>query len=230
MNKKQINNLHHLAEIGRISLGVFHDLTNSLNCLNLIINQLERDKTKYKIKKYFKLASLNCKIMEDLLLSANKYYFKPLNQNFIIKNEVKKIVDLLNFNIKKNNIIISIDIEKNLVLRGSIISFKRIILNLISNSIDACLKSSKKEKEIIIKAHQNSKYIIIEIIDNGCGILKKDSLKLFTPFYSTKNNINLGIGLCICKDLIKNDYKGQISLINNEAKTIFQIKIPCKNS
>ncbi len=229
MHKEKIKSLHHLADIGKMSLGVYHDLINPLNSLILHLNEINKKNLNLKLKSNINSALNAILTMEELILSANAYYLNNINKYFNAKNEILKIINILNYKIKKNNIKILYKANNNIYIKGPVSSFNRIVLNLLNNSIDACLKTKKRNKRIQIKFSKNKGFLILKIIDNGCGISEKDSKKLFEPFYSTKSVNNFGLGLNICQELIKKDYFGKIIYYIEKKKTIFQIEIPCKN-
>lgn len=98
---------------------------------------------------------------------------------------------------------------------------EQVIINLIGNSIDAL---SDIEKPVIrFCASREDDHCIIEIKDNGKGIMAKDLEQIFVPFYSTKNDGN-GIGLSFSRQIMKL-HKGSISVKSEPGvETVFTLK------
>ncbi|MCK5594676.1 hypothetical protein KAI19_00685 [bacterium] len=72
-------------------------------------------------------------------------------------------------------------------------------------------------------------FIEIKFTDTGCSIAPENLKKIFTPFFSTKESgKGTGLGLYICKSLIKN-LNGDISVQSEEGKgTSFTIRLPVR--
>ena len=67
--------------------------------------------------------------------------------------------------------------------------------------------------------------MIVEIVDDGCGIPEKDRDIIFELFYSTKTT-GIGLGLAIAHKIIE-QHGGSIRLEENmEQGTSFEILIP----
>ena len=58
------------------------------------------------------------------------------------------------------------------------------------------------------------KNIIVDIIDNGTGIDKDISQKIYEPFFTNKNN-GSGLGIPICLNAMKS-LNGSFEIFNNE--------------
>jgi len=76
------------------------------------------------------------------------------------------------------------------------VHLRQILLNLISNSIDASPPGGK----IVIVSQQNEKTVILSVSDQGKGIKRENITKIFEPFFSTKED-GIGLGLAVCKKL-----------------------------
>ena len=74
---------------------------------------------------------------------------------------------------------------------------QQVLINILKNSIEALGDNGK----IIISTATYP--LSISIKDNGSGISKNVSQKLFTPFFSTKSN-GQGIGLTIIREILQN--------------------------
>ena len=75
-----------------------------------------------------------------------------------------------------------------------------------------------------IKESKKKNSLKISICDNGKGITKESTEKIFLPFYSTKKR-GSGIGLYLVKRII-DDHEGKIALDSHEGITTAQITLP----
>ena len=109
---------------------------------------------------------------------------------------------------------------------------RRVILNLIDNSI-AAIKSQSKlvPGRIEVETHFNEKLEMaaLTIRDNGPGMSESVQERAFEPYFSTKQE-GTGLGLAIVKRII-NDHGGYIRLSSTPGEgTTFMIELPTKTA
>ncbi|MGC9363733.1 MAG: sensor histidine kinase [Fidelibacterota bacterium] len=84
------------------------------------------------------------------------------------------------------------------------------IENLIKNAIDAVPQKNGKIR-IQTELIKNGKWLAIDVIDNGKGVLPRDRKNIFRPGYSTKKR-GWGLGLSLTKRIITENHQGKISV------------------
>jgi signal transduction histidine kinase len=104
------------------------------------------------------------------------------------------------------------------------IQIQEVLINLISNGIEA-MESNARPPHLIIKAtFVNGSALLIEVIDNGPGL--KDTQTIFDPFVTTKEK-GMGIGLAVSRSIIE-AHDGQLWAENNsDYGAKFSVKLPC---
>ena len=68
---------------------------------------------------------------------------------------------------------------------------------IIQNFLQNALKFTPKEKSVTLRSSQDDIGLLIEVIDEGCGI--DDSVDLFAPFKRQGNKSGVGLGLFLAK-------------------------------
>ena len=97
----------------------------------------------------------------------------------------------------------------------------QVLLNLLRNSIQAL--DGRTDGAIEIYAYLDE-HISIDVTDNGPGIPDELQEKIFIPFFTTKSE-GTGIGLSLCRQIIRN-HNGHLSILESRpGKTIFHIDI-----
>jgi len=96
---------------------------------------------------------------------------------------------------------------------------EQVIINLLTNSINALKNTTNKQ--ILISAEARENRTFIKISDTGNGIEKEIEDKIFLPFFTTRTE-GAGIGLTLSKNIIE-AHGGYISFKNEEGKTVFEI-------
>ncbi len=216
----QLQNEKELLKIGGLAAAAVHELGTPLNTINLIVNDFEQDiklANKYSNDiKILKEQLDRCKkILKDL--SINPHSKEPssevtdmsLNAYVIsLVEKYQKNYNRINMDYKyddqSKNIIISITPELNIAMN-----------NIINNAI------SFSNKNILIISEVLTDGYTIKIKDDGPGFDKKFIANFGKPFYSTRSNstLNMGLGLFITKQMIEN-LKGSVEVINNNGAEV----------
>ena len=103
------------------------------------------------------------------------------------------------------------------------IEIEQVLINLISNAIDA-VKDLKDRWVKVILLEEDSE-AIVRIVDSGFGIPEEVKDKLFDPFFTTKKaGEGTGIGLSISKRIL-DEHKAKIQVLPGE-HTCFEIRFP----
>ena len=80
----------------------------------------------------------------------------------------------------------------------------RVIVNLITNSVQAIQDSGNPDGKVLVSLRNSSKdgFYEIAVEDNGPGVTKENQDKLFTPKFTTKSS-GSGLGLAISRTVIE---------------------------
>jgi len=106
------------------------------------------------------------------------------------------------------------------------------ITQVLTNLIENAIKHTPSGGEIKVKAKKDKECIRISVIDNGEGIPPEDTERIFTTFYQIGIKAGpgakgLGLGLPICKDIIKL-HRGEIWVESRKGKgSDFSFTVPC---
>jgi two-component system, sensor histidine kinase YcbA len=107
-----------------------------------------------------------------------------------------------------------------------------ILSNFIYNSIDAL--EEKKKGYVQIEIQKLEGYFLIQITDNGIGIMEKDIENIFMPGFTSKYNqktgdIYRGIGLSHAQTIVRDEFGGDI-LVKSQVKVGTQFDIYLKEN
>lgn len=125
----------------------------------------------------------------------------------------------------------------SLLVNGYPNEFKQVILNLLSNARDAivtCRASSGTPEigNICVHVQVNGRSgMIIDVSDNGCGILPETSERIFEPYFTTKEELGgTGIGLYMSRMIIEDSMGGSLNLLADQILTTFRIELAMEQS
>ncbi len=105
--------------------------------------------------------------------------------------------------------------EEELTLYIDRAQIEQIVINLIKNAREACMRISHPEITVNL-AKDAFGSILLTVRDNGEGILPEVMDKIFVPFFTTKTT-GSGIGLSLCKQLM-NLHGGTITACSEKGK------------
>jgi signal transduction histidine kinase len=102
-------------------------------------------------------------------------------------------------------------------------------MNILSNAIDA-LEGEQEYKEITITTQRlEENWVVVKIMDNGCGIPQENQEKIFDSFFTTKPiGVGTGLGLSISNQIVVEKHDGRLTCESNGNGTTFAIALPIK--
>ena len=209
-----------LSAIGQLSAGVAHEILNPVNIISTEIQFLQTMK------------NLPHEALEELEICMSQ-----IDRIVAIADSLKhrssipeKRMDMVNINdiiadimaLHKSQLMIDKietdfqyypDLPEMLMDRKKI---EQVILNLISNARSAMEGKEKKVLRISTDWEANHDQIRIIVSDTGHGIKSEHMLKIFNPFFTTKEQgKGTGLGLSISYGIVK-DHGGKIWAKNNK--------------
>jgi nitrogen fixation/metabolism regulation signal transduction histidine kinase len=97
--------------------------------------------------------------------------------------------------------------------------------NLVLNALDAMPAGGT----LTLRTFERERNIRIEVADTGKGLTPEECSRLFTPYYTTKQQ-GTGLGLAIVQSVVS-DHHGTISVTSDEGRgTSFKIELPQRQS
>lgn len=208
---------------------ISHQLKTPLTSILVMLdNIIEDSNMEEKIRNDFivdiKRNVLNINFLVQSLLKLSKF---DANTVHFVKqeNDLKTIVEESIKNVSTLCDLRNINIKLNIKENSKIICDDKWQIEALTNIIKNAIEHSKNNSNIIINIENNNVYSMIEVIDFGEGIAKKDIKHIFERFYKCKNTKtdSIGIGLALAKTIIEED-KGIISVESNKLETKFIIK------
>ena len=144
------------------------------------------------------------------LLKKSKPTFDSIDINAIINETVLLIMT----DVTVRNKVINTKLANNLPqIQGDRIQLQQVLLNLISNSLEA-MEGMDDARELLVRTSLNgSRMILIEVEDSGCGIPEQNMSQLFTHFFTSKPD-GLGMGLSISRSIVET-HGGRLEVKNN---------------
>ena len=242
-----------LESIGRLAAGVAHEVKNPLALLLLGVDYLSGgiepgDENVEKILNQMREAVDRAdRIVRGLVDFSSQ---RALTREPVkLQNVMDDVLLLVKHELTRSNTTVSLSIPDDLPhVFLDLSKFEQVLINLIINAVHAMENTRKAKLEIrarceslddVVKNEGARKYevfrsgdrvVILEIVDNGSGIDKKDASRLFDPFFTTKaTGVGTGLGLSVVRQIVKL-HGGEITIRNRQLHrgAIVRIILPTK--
>lgn len=193
-------------EQNRIIASISHDIKTPLTSIIGYSDLIEEDNlTKEEIKKYNQKIYGKALHLKNVLATFDDYLINQKGQKLKltaikIKDLVEEIEKDYKLELMNNGVelVIKTNIEKE-IIKLDIVKFKRIISNLISNS----MRYLNENGCILIEITSDKDNFFFHFKDNGQGVDEKIIDKIFEPLFTTDNSRKIsGLGLSICKEFV----------------------------
>ncbi|BBO88644.1 hypothetical protein DSCOOX_18240 [Desulfosarcina ovata subsp. ovata] len=193
-----LNRVQNLAQIGEMAAGLAHEIKNPLASLSgaiqILKNELEADKDNMR------LMQIVLRETDRLSSLVNNFltFARPSAGNTRTVNLGQALGEIVTLFEKNNSVDQRIALELNIVSEASIeidpLQLHQIIWNLLLNAAESI--EERSGRIVVTVQKMKNERILVEIVDNGCGMDEKTLQSIFNPFYTTKPN-GTGLGLSI---------------------------------
>ncbi|MDR3601854.1 MAG: ATP-binding protein [Desulfosporosinus sp.] len=221
-----------MAAIGLLASGVAHEINNPLAIIaahseDLLdrLNEEELGPTREEIKTAFKTVMgqiIRCKQITNRLLGYARQRIQGSDLIDIGAVSVQTL-GLIEHKMKQKQIRIELQLENNLFILGNENEWQQVVLNLITNALDA----SAEGNVIEVKGYWEGEKIYFIVKDYGEGIPPINLKKAFDPFFTTKSvGQGTGLGLYVSYGIVQK-MKGEMALESTEGQgTCVKITLP----
>jgi two-component system sensor histidine kinase FlrB len=222
----KLSHMQRLSSLGRLVSKLAHQIRTPLAAAMLYGANLKNkklstdDRSKFQDKLMSRLHDLEQQVNDMLLFSKSgkQQVVEPLSINELISDSVDSLEVLVEQ--AKAKVTISLCDDDCQILGN-----KRALSGAIENLIHNSLQVIKNGAEITITTHCQNEYAYISVKDNGKGIDKELTDKIFEPFYTSKSQ-GTGLGLAVVKS-VANAHLGDVRLVSQPGEGAhFCIHIP----
>jgi two-component system cell cycle sensor histidine kinase/response regulator CckA len=239
--RTQLTQAQKMDAIGRLAGGVAHDFNNMLGVIlgqtDLLLLKMEPDQPFFEaLQRIKKAGEKSADLTRQLLAFARKQTVSPkvLNLNEIIKSMTRMLPRIIGEDIQ-----LSWSPQKDIwpvIIDSSQID--QILINLCINARDSITGNGKITIETENKTFDDSyilkhpgflagDYVMVSVIDSGCGMDEEILNNIFEPFFTTKGEgKGTGLGLSTVYGIVKQN-KGFIKVYSKPGQgSTFKFYLP----
>ena len=147
---------------------------------------------------------------------------QPKIKTVRLKDLIEKVAQLMRIELKKTTIAFTYSCESEyLTVQADEEMIEQVLINLVKNAVESLNGSGHGQIELNGKYSESA--LIIEVKDNGPGIIKEAMDKIFVPFFTTKKT-GSGIGLSLSRQIMQM-HNGSLSVQSEPgSQTVFTMK------
>ncbi len=223
-----LEQVYHYLSIGKLIGRIAHNVNNPAGIVMLKAALLVQEAKELKLPDEF-IKGLEVILMHvhritwviRLLLpfsGRGDFRLRPLDLNDIVQEALLLLED----EFRERKVVVRTDLDGNHPILGDDQSLREVLLNLLSNALDALPNGGTIE----VLTREEEGMVKCVIADNGVGIPAEDLERIFDPFFTTKGNNGIGLGLSITLGIMKR-HNGLISVQSEPGKgTAFTLSFP----
>ena len=233
----QLMQSNKMVALGEMASGIAHEINNpltvvmgQLNLLKKQLSKMEGDTSKLELlsDKIYTNFNRVTKIVKSLQTMSRNAKKSPLEE-ISLADILEAVEDLSKQKFYNNQVELKVEGDPSKVkLFCRETEIMQVLLNLVNNSVDSVCELEAKWVKIFFE--EDKMTTTIYVMDSGSGIDLSLRVRLFEPFYSTKDvGKGTGLGLSISKNLIEN-HGGSLSYDTTKPHTCFKIVLPKKGA
>lgn len=224
-NKAQ--ELERLAELGRLSSSLLHEISNPITSALLYLEQY-KDQPAAAVRKVHGSVRAMGRYVEAARQQIRNESTPVL---FAIKPQIKQLQRIVMPLAKEAGVQLSLEAKTDCQIFGDPVKFQQILANLIVNAIESYAnpEASDLHKSVHVLCAVDQDNLYLAVSDVGRGISPMEMKQIFRPFYTTKGKAGhgLGIGLATVRQHVVNEFGGSISVKSSGRQgTVFTVTIP----
>jgi signal transduction histidine kinase len=199
------------ADFGRHASGVLHDLANPLTSMALNLQQV-READPEAQQRLLERVLKGTERMESLLRTARSQLSPTAEISMInVSTEAEQASEILSHVARQRRVRVELSGVQSFELQGSPYAFNRILLNLMSNAIEAYDGVKRADATVHVRSGHTEDQGFVTVQDTATGIPPEIMARLFEPLASSKiGKGGTGMGLATAKTLAERDFQGTL--------------------
>ncbi len=216
-----------LAVIGRLAAGIAHEVRNHLSPFTLASMIAEKHPGDAQLQEVTEMMREAEQHILDLVNQVRAFASGAESSAERVPLDVTEVATsvlrFLRYDAGLRKVALTLDSEGRRLVRLDPRSFRQVLINLIRNAADAL---PAREGKVVVRVHGERGQVQVEVIDDGVGITPEVAERIFQPFFSTKGEQGLGLGLDISRKIVI-DHGGELDFETElGVGTTFRIRLP----
>lgn len=196
-----------LAALGQMSAGISHEINQPLTALRALSRNtlllLDRGRTS-AVADNLKAIDDMAERMGRITLQLKSFARRGGGAMAAVDlaGAVGSVLVLFEHRLRAERVEVVLQLSPGLQVQGDTNRLEQVLLNLVTNAVDAM--SDMPTKRLTISASADGPRVQVRVADTGAGIADDQLARLFEPFFTTKPaGQGLGLGLVISSKIVR---------------------------
>jgi PAS domain S-box-containing protein len=208
-----------LAVAGRLAATIAHEIHNPLDSVSNLLYLLQTGTNPEESKQFLDLAQSELTRVTQIsraMLSLYRESKAPVPVN--LKDMLEDLLLLMERRFLDLGVTVAAELPSDITVEGFPAELRQVFTNLITNAAEAAGTGGTVVVRVVARpagvdasGQKLEPGAIVEIADNGPGILPENREHLFQPFFTTKGERGTGLGLWVSQGIIRK-HAGTIDL------------------
>lgn len=224
-----------LSTIGELATGLAHELNQPLCAISsyaesaVLLNARPYGKDPAKVEQILQKIVCQTERASNILQHLRDFVRKktPKSQPNQTRALIENMLEFIEPERRRQGIKIELNCDEQLPsIWVDRVQIEQVILNLITNAIQAISLSPTAPRELSVGVTANHQDVTITVRDYAGGVPAEIRPNLFTPFITTKAK-GLGIGLALSHSIAE-AHGGRLWYEPADPGSLFSLRLPCK--
>ncbi len=211
--RRNLEGEHHRS-LEQLSASIAHEIRNPITAAKSLVQQLGEDAGGVDQEEFARVAVAELERVERSISHLLRYAREEEIRfaEVVMEDILESAVETFRDRATRGGIDIVRQYDAQGRLEGDAEQLRRIVINLVSNAIDALEEGKIEAPEIRVTMGENlaGTEVWVRIADNGLGIDADKRDRIFDPFFTSREN-GTGLGLALCRKIVDN-HRGTIDV------------------
>jgi PAS domain S-box-containing protein len=231
MAEKALHQSERLACVGRLATTVAHEINNPLEAVTNLVYLAKQTSIQDEVRGYLQIADEELNRIAYITRQTLGFFRETKGATPVRLGKLLDSAILVASKTRNKGIKICPEVRHDPEICAIPGEVRQLIINLLSNSIDAVDSDGHVRVRISdrMDSRGDSRGVKLVIADSGCGIPSKGLSNIFQPFFTTKTDVGVGLGLWVCKNIV-DKHGGSIRVKScttpGKSGTVFTVFLP----
>jgi len=196
----------HARSLEQLSAAIAHEIRNPISAAKSLVQQMGEDPSSGESVGYANVALAELDRVERSISHLLRYAreeeldLAPIRLRDVVESSLEAFRDRAS----RSGVALTQEFDSDAQMMGDAEKLRRVLINLVGNALDALEESATPAPAISVAVGENlaGTEVWVRVRDNGPGIDPSILEKVFSPFYTSKEN-GTGLGLAISKKLVE---------------------------
>jgi PAS domain S-box-containing protein len=208
--RNQLSQVARLTMLGTLTASIAHELTQPLTAIMTNASAARRLATQPVPDVGQVTAALDDIVRDDQRAADIIEHFRsllrrggPAKELCDLSAAIEEAVAIVRPEALERRIVLSCQFDDQPVVWVDRVQLQQLVLNLVMNALDAVAETSPVARHVTVRARQqHERSAVVSVENEGSRVTSEQMGRMGEPFYTTKPE-GLGLGLAICRDILR---------------------------